>query len=222
MKVLLEDISSKPGMGDRFLAEIRTLARLDHPNIAKLHTAFKVNNQLVMVTEFVEGVDLGERASKGSTPIYKVIGYVQQVLAALGYAHQRGVVHRDIKPSNVMVTPHGNVKLMDFGIAKSNLEPFLTRPGTTVGSLLYMSPEQVRGSAVDARSDLYSLGIVLYELTAGRCPFDSDSTYDVLNAQLNTPPPTPISINPAMPESLNAIILKALEKGARETLPKRA
>src|ERR1700761_2191341 len=181
MKVLLEDIGSQPGIGERFIAEIRTLARLDHPNIAKLHTAFKVQNQLVMVMEFVEGTDLAERAREGSIPLYKVLGYVKQVLSALTYAHNHGVVHRDIKPSNIMVVQQGGVKLMDFGIAKSNAEPLLTRPGTTIGSLAYMSPEQVRGDAVDGRSDIYSMGIVLYELTAGRCPFDSDSTYRIMD-----------------------------------------
>ncbi len=212
MKVLLEDLGSQPGIGDRFIAEIRTLARLDHPNIAKLHTAFKVNNQLVMVMEFVDGVDLADRAREGSIPIYKVVGYVQSVLSALAYAHSHDVVHRDIKPSNIMVTPQGTVKLMDFGIAKSSAEPLLTQPGTTLGSLQYMSPEQVRGTAVDARSDLYSVGVVLYELTAGRRPFQAESTYEILDAQLNAAPPPPITINPSLPNGLNEIILTALEK----------
>ncbi|HEX3682593.1 MAG TPA: protein kinase [Bryobacteraceae bacterium] len=212
MKVLLEDIGSQPGIGERFIAEIRTLARLDHPNIAKLHTAFKVQNQLVMVMEFVEGTDLAERAREGSIPLYKVVGYVKQVLSALTYAHNHGVVHRDIKPSNIMVTQQGGVKLMDFGIAKSNAEPLLTRPGTTMGSLAYMSPEQVRGDAVDGRSDIYSVGVVLYELTAGRCPFESDSTYRIMDAQLNAPPPPPIEFNRALPQAVNDIILTALQK----------
>jgi serine/threonine protein kinase len=212
MKVLLEDIGSQPGIGERFIAEIRTLARLDHPNIAKLHTAFKVQNQLVMVMEFVEGTDLAERAREGSIPLYKVVGYVKQVLSALTYAHNHGVVHRDIKPSNIMVTQQGGVKLMDFGIAKSNAEPLLTRPGTTMGSLAYMSPEQVRGDAVDGRSDIYSVGVVLYELTAGRCPFESDSTYRIMDAQLNSPPPPPIEFNRALPQAINDIILTALQK----------
>lgn len=212
MKVLLEDIGAEGEIAERFIAEIRTLARLDHPNIAKLHTAFKVDKQLVMVMEFVEGVDLADRAREASIPVYKVLGYMQQVLAALSYAHNCGVVHRDIKPSNIMITPQGGVKLMDFGIAKSNAEPLLTVPGTTLGSLLYMSPEQVRGTPVDARSDLYSVGIVLYELTAGRRPFESDSTYGILDAQLNTTPPPPIEINPSLPSALNEVILTALQK----------
>ncbi len=212
MKVLLEDFEAESSLGERFVAEIRTLARLDHPNIAKLHTACKIDNQLVMLMEFVEGTTLGDKAGQSSVPLYKLLDYVNQVLMALGYAHENGVVHRDIKPSNIMITPQGSVKLMDFGIAKSNLEPLLTQPGTTIGSLLYMSPEQVRGTAVDARSDLYSVGIVLYELAAGRRPFEAESTYAVLEAQLNTPPAPPVEVNPSVPKPLNDIILTALEK----------
>jgi serine/threonine protein kinase len=140
------------------------------------------------------------------------LSYVDQALAALSYAHQNGVIHRDIKPSNIMVTRQNVVKLTDFGIAKSTVDPLLTRPGTTLGSLLYMSPEQVRGMAVDARSDLYSVGVVLYELTAGRRPFEADSTSGALEAQVNTPPRPPIEINPALPRALNEIILMALQK----------
>jgi eukaryotic-like serine/threonine-protein kinase len=212
MKVLLEDIDSEPGVSDRFIVEIRTLARLDHPGIAKFYTAFHLRNQLLMVMEYVEGVDLADRACEAAIPVPEVIGYIKQVLAALSYAHKRGVVHRDIKPSNIMVSPQGEVKLMDFGIAKSNTEPRLTRTGATMGSLHYMSPEQVRGDTVDARSDLYSLGIVLYELSAGRCPFEGASTYAILNAQLNTPPRPPIELNRSLPSQLNEIILTALNK----------
>ena len=212
MKVLLADVAAEADLGDRFVGEIRTLARLDHPNIAKFHTAFRVGNQLVMVMEYVEGTTLTERSKQSPMPLDEVLGYISQTLAALGYAHQNGVIHRDIKPSNIMVTPHGVVKLMDFGIAKSSLDPLVTKPGTTMGSMLYMSPEQVRGVGVDARSDLYSMGIVLYELSAGRRPFEGENTFAILDAHLNTPPKAPIELNPALPPALNEIILTALDK----------
>ncbi len=212
MKVLLTDLAAEAELGERFSGEIKTLGRLDHPNIARLHTAFKIDNQLVMIMEFVEGFTLAARAKEGPIPLNEVLSYVTQMLAALSYAHQNGVIHRDIKPSNVMVTPHGIVKLMDFGIAKSNSEPLLTRPGTTMGSMLYMSPEQVRGATVDARSDLYSVGVVLYEITSGHRPFEAENTYAILEAQLNAVPKAPIELNPALPPALNDIIMTALSK----------
>lgn len=212
MKVLLADVAAEADLGDRFIGEIRTLARLDHPNIAKFHTAFKVDNQLVMVMEYVEGFTLSDRGRQAPMPLDEILSYVSQTLGALGYAHQNGIIHRDIKPSNIMVTPHGVAKLMDFGIAKSQLDPLLTRPGTTMGSMLYMSPEQVRGTGVDARSDIYSVGILLYELSAGRRPFEGESTFGILEAHLNTPPKPPIELNAALPQALNDIILTALDK----------
>jgi hypothetical protein len=212
MKVLLPDLSAEPELANRFIGEIRTLASFDHPNIAQLHTAFQVDNQLVMIMEYIEGFTLDQRAKQGPISVDEVVGYITQVLSALSYAHGRGIVHRDMKPSNMMVTPHGIVKVMDFGIAKSAADPHATRPGTTLGSLYYMSPEQVRGSGVDARSDLYSVGVSLYELSAGRKPFQADTTFDILNQQLNTAPQPPIECNPNLPPALNDIILTALAK----------
>ena len=213
MKVLLPDLTAEPDLATRFVSEIRTLASFDHPNIAQLHTALLVDNQLIMMMEFVEGYTLEQMAGQRTQPIHEVAGYVMQALSALAYAHERGVVHRDIKPANLMVTSHGIVKLMDFGIAKSNNENLThTRPGTTIGSMYYMSPEQVRGNAVDARSDLYSMGVVLYELLAGRRPFEADSTFGILNQQLNVAPQPPIEVNPSLPPSMNQVILKAMAK----------
>jgi serine/threonine protein kinase len=212
MKVLLPDLVVEQDLASRFISEIRMLASFDHPNIAQFYTAFQVDNQLVMMMEFVEGYTLEQLATQGPLPESDTINYMQQVLSALSYAHGRGVVHRDIKPANIMLTSHGVVKLMDFGIAKAQREVDLTRPGTTMGSLYYMSPEQVRGEAVDARSDIYSIGIMMYELMAGRRPFEADSAYAILNQQCNVAPQPPVEINPQLPAALSEIILCALQK----------
>ena len=212
MKVLLPDLAAEPDLAARFTGEIRMLASFDHPNIAQLHTALQVDNQLVMVMEFVEGLTLAQRAEQGAIPQADLVTYLQQVLSALSYAHGRGVVHRDIKPANVMVTPGGVVKLMDFGIARSGVESNLTRPGTSMGSLAYMSPEQVRGGTVDARSDIYSTGVMMYELFTGRRPFQADSAYGILNQQCNDAPKPPVEVNPQLPPALSDLILCAMAK----------
>jgi eukaryotic-like serine/threonine-protein kinase len=216
MKILLPDFASDPDLAARFMAEIRTLAGLEHPGIAQLRTAFEYQNQFVMVMEYVEGTTLEKLAAESRIPLEQMLDYASQVLAALSYAHSQGVTHRDIKPANIMITSHGLVKLMDFGIAKSTGDMQLTRPGTTMGSVYYMSPEQVRGGTVDARTDLYSFGVTLYEMLTGRKPFQADTSYSVLNAQLNQAPTPPREINPALSPELNAIVLRAMAKSPEE------
>jgi eukaryotic-like serine/threonine-protein kinase len=215
MKILLPDFATQPELAARFMAEIRTLAGLDHPNITQLRTAFQIQNQFVMVMEFVEGTTLDKLP--GRPTLDQAIDYSLQVLSALSYAHLKGVTHRDIKPANIMITTHGVVKLMDFGIAKSTEDLNLTRPGTTMGSIYYMSPEQVRGGTVDGRSDIYSFGVTLYEMLTGRKPFQAETSYSVLNAQLNEAPAPPVQWNPALSRELNDIVLRAMAKdpGAR-------
>ncbi len=212
MKILLPDFASDLDLAARFMAEIRTLAGLEHPGIAQLRTAFQHNNQFVMVMEYVEGTTLEKLAAQTRLPVDHILDYATQVLAALSYAHGRGVTHRDIKPANIMITTHGVVKLMDFGIAKSTDDMQLTRPGTTMGSVYYMSPEQVRGGTVDARSDLYSFGVTLYEMLTGRKPFQADTSYSVLNAHMNEAPTPPVELDPSISQQLNAIVLRAMAK----------
>ena len=212
MKILLPDFASEPELAARFMVEIRTLAGLEHPNIAQLRTAFQFQNQLVMIMEFVEGAGLDKMGGQSKLALEQVIEYSTQVLSALSYAHGKGVIHRDIKPANIMITTHGLVKLMDFGIAKGQTDMHLTRPGTTMGSVYYMSPEQVRGGTVDARSDIYSYGVTLYEMLTGRKPFQADTSYSVLNAQLNEAPTPPSQLDPSLAAGLNDIVLRAMAK----------
>src|SRR3977135_2853223 len=182
MKVLLPDLPDQKELARRFLREIKVLASLNHPNIAALRTALTVDNQLVMIMECVEGTTLAARLEEGPISWGDALAYMDQVLAALNYAHQKGVIHRDIKPANMMLMPSGAIKLMDFGIARSGSDLGHTVTGTTVGSLAYMSPEQVKCEPIDARSDLYSVGVSLYELVTGQKPFKGDSHFSIMQA----------------------------------------
>ncbi len=213
MKVVLPDLEGDAELADRFVREIKVQASLDHPNIAALHTALRLDNQLLMLMEYVEGVTVEAVLRSGRLPIDKAIDYTAQVLSALAYAHAHGVVHRDLKPANMIITPSGVVKLMDFGIARMAADRKLTQTGRTVGSLYYMSPEQIKGAIdLDPRSDLYSLGISLYEMVTGARPFQGDSEYSIMAANLETTPPPPIQVDPNLPPALSEIILMSLEK----------
>ncbi|MBV8513986.1 MAG: protein kinase [Acidobacteria bacterium] len=212
MKILLPDLTSNQSLADRFLREIRLLATLHHPNIAALRTALTYENQLVMIIEYVEGETIANRIARAPLSTAEVVNYSDQCLAALSYAHKQNIIHRDIKPANMMLTPEGIVKLMDFGIARSNKDGTLTSTGTTLGSLNYMPPEQVRGEAADARSDIYSFGASLYEMLTGKLPFDTDSQYALMTAQLNSDPPPPITLRSDLPPALNQIILMCMAK----------
>ena len=212
MKVLLPDLADQKELADRFLREIKVLASLSHPNIASLRTALTVDNQLVMIMEYVEGTTLAARLEEGPISWGDALAYVDQVLAALAYAHQKNVIHRDIKPANMMLTPSGVIKLMDFGIARSGSDLGHTVTGTTLGSLAYMSPEQVNCGPIDARSDLYSVGVSLYEMVTGQKPFQGDSHFSIMQAQLQQLPRPPVELSSSLPPSLNQIILKAMSK----------
>ena len=212
MKVLLPDLASTQDLAARFLREVKLTASLDHPNICALRTAFSNDNRLYMVMEYVEGTTMATKLDMGPLSVNDAVKYISQVLSAVSYAHQRHIIHRDIKPANMMLTTQGMIKLMDFGIARSGDERGLTMTGTTLGSIGYMSPEQVKGDPTDARSDLYSVGIVLYEFVTGRRPFVANSEYSIMAAHLNQTPKPPLELNPGLPAALNEIILMAIAK----------
>jgi Serine/threonine protein kinase len=212
MKVLLPNLADQKDLGDRFLREIKVLAGLSHPNIAALRTALTINNQLVMILEYVEGTTVAARVEHGAIPCAEAVRYIAQVLSALSYAHKLQIIHRDVKPANMMVAPDGTIKLMDFGIARSNVDLGMTTTGTTLGSLAYMSPEQVKCEPVDARSDLYSVGISFYEMVTGQRPFQSDSNFSIMQAHLQEPPKLPIEVRPDLPVGISEIIMMAMEK----------
>ena len=213
LKILLPDLTGDPDLAERFQREIKVQASLEHPNIAALRTAFRSGNQLLMVMEFVDGVTLEEKLKDGPLPVLQAIDAVRQVLSALEFAHSRGIIHRDIKPANMILNKAGVVKLMDFGIAKAATDHKLTMTGTTMGSLYYMSPEQIQGAAtLDARADLYSVGVTLYQLVTGRRPFDGDSQYAIMAAHLEKTPVPPVTLDPRLPQALNDVILMSVAK----------
>ena len=212
MKILLPDIDPRPDLAERFLREIKVVAALEHPGIASLRTALRANDQILMVMEYVEGASLHWHMQQGRIDPARAVRFTQQALDALGYAHRRGVVHRDIKPSNILVTNDDRVKLTDFGIASRTGDPRLTTEGVALGSLFYMSPEQMKAEAVDARSDLYSLGVTLYEMLTGQPPVQGTSFYSILKAHMEGKPRPAREFAPDLPEELSRIVAKSLEK----------
>ena len=205
---------------DRFLREIRLLATLNHPNISTLHTAFRYEQELVMIMECVEGEDLGRRVAAGLT-LDESLQYARQTLTGLSHAHEHGIIHRDIKPSNIMITPQGQVKLLDFGLALAGgpgagLDQRLTTTGALVGSMHYIAPEQISGAPHDARSDIYAVGVTLYEMITGRLPIEGANHLQVIAGHLQHAPAAPHTLNPQVPAALSAAVMHALRKNPRE------
>jgi eukaryotic-like serine/threonine-protein kinase len=212
MKVVLSDLDQDPDLADRFLREIQVHASLQHPNIAALHTALRIEGRLVMLLELVEGVSLEQMLRDGPIDVCTSAGYIIQVLEALACAHDRGVIHRDIKPANILIASGGVVKLTDFGIARSSGAARLTGTGLAVGTLAYMSPEQILSRPIDTRSDLYSLGLTFYEMVVGSRAMQADTEHALMNAQLSVTPPAPAVVNPLVPVPISAAIMRALRK----------
>jgi len=211
---------SDPESLERFLREIKIHARLSHPNIVAFHDAFQLDGRLVMTAEFVEGTTLAELCSRGPIPSQQAIQVGCDVLAALEEAHALGVVHRGITAEHVIVQQNGESKLGGFGLAKPASDVSLTRAGAVVGDVGYMSPEQVEGvAALDPRSDLYSVGVLLFYALTGKWALSGANGFDVMLAHVKTPPPRPSSLNPGIELELERIILTALAKKPDERFP---
>lgn len=217
IKLLRREFSNRPDVVERFRTEAVALARLNHPHIATLHSFMHHGEQYFMVLEFVRGETLAKViARRGAIPWEEATGLVCQALDGLEHAHRLGVVHRDIKPSNLMITHAGDLKLMDFGIARILERARLTRTGHLIGTLEYMSPEQIQGCDTDARADIYSVGAVFYEMVTGHVPFEKNSDYDLIKSQVEELPSPPRNVMPQLPAALESAMLRALAKRPEE------
>ena len=213
IKMLRPELASQPQVVERFRSEAVTLAKLNHPNIATLYSFLRQGEDFFMVMEFVRGETLDSLIRRsGAMPSDRAIALLCQALEGIDHAHRMGIIHRDVKPANMMLTETGTLKVMDFGIARVLGTSRMTKQGNIVGTIEYMSPEQVRGLETDARSDIYSLGILLYEMLTGRVPFSSDSEYDLMKMQIEDAPEPPRVFSPHIPQAVEQAIMRSLAK----------
>jgi len=217
IKVLPHDKLADDDRKRRFLQEARAASALNHPHIVVLHDISSDGGVDFMVMEYVPGTTLKDRIRSGALPFADVARYGAQIASALAAAHAAGIVHRDIKPANIMITPEGQIKVLDFGLAKltqigpmdsqSETQSMLeTTPGTIAGTVAYMSPEQTRAETLDARTDIFSLGSVLYEAATGRLPFQGPSTLAVMHAIAAEEPPAPSTVRRNLPGKFDLVI----------------
>jgi serine/threonine protein kinase len=225
IKVLAERTAADSERRTRFKREAQSIAALNHPSIVTIHSVEEAEGVLFLTMEYVEGKPLSELIVKGGLPLPQILTFAIALTEAIGAAHQKGITHRDLKPANVMVTTDGRVKVLDFGLAKLMMEPAaveigvtalptaaLTDEGRIVGTPAYMSPEQAESKAADHRSDIFALGVILYELATGERPFKGDSSLSTLAAVLRDTPRPVSEIKPALPPDLSRIVRRCLAK----------
>ena len=223
IKELILSPAADPTALMRFLQEAQVMARTSHPNLVQVHDLEQIGDANYIVLEFVRGRSLRDRLNQGPIPMPQTFAVMHGVLQALDYAHKRSIVHRDMKPENVLLSDEGDVKVADFGIARltddSGAGSTATKTGTTVGTPQYMSPEQVASSKVDGRSDLYSAGIMFYELIVGQPPFtasEADGPFTLMAKHVQAPPKPPSVHKPGLDMRLEEVILKSLSKRPEE------
>ncbi|MEO6952226.1 MAG: serine/threonine-protein kinase [Polyangia bacterium] len=215
VKVLPPELAIHDELKARFVEEARLLALLEHINIVTLNNFTEQGGRLCLIMQFVEGKTFENKVhEQARVPWQEVVRVGIEVAKALEHAHKQGVIHRDIKPSNILVRSDGAVKVTDFGIAKMVGQSKLTSTGQTMGTVRYMSPEQVRGKPLDARSDLYSLGVTLFEGLVGKTPFDGDNQFSIMEQHLHKKPPSLASFGVQVPGPVEAVLRRALEKKA--------
>ncbi|MCA1619413.1 MAG: protein kinase [Acidobacteria bacterium] len=213
IKFLRPELASQAQVVERFRSEAVTLAKLQHPNIATLYSFMRQGDSFIMVLEFVRGNTLDHVIQqRGAIPVDQALPIFCQMLDGIQEAHSEGIIHRDIKPANMMLTERGTLKVLDFGIARILGTARMTRQGNIIGTIEYMSPEQVRGFETDARSDIYSLGMLLYEMLTARCPFDIQNEFELMKAQIEQYPVPPRQLNPAIPEVVEQAIWRSIHK----------
>jgi serine/threonine protein kinase len=216
IKRLRSEYASSPSVLERFRKEAQLQAKLNHPNIAQLYTLLQDGDSLCIVMEFIDGTVMRNFMPM---PWQSAIPVVLQILEALDYAHRRGVLHRDIKPENIVIDREGTVKVMDFGIAHALGAARLTRERVVIGTLEYMPPERILNKEMDQRSDLYAVGVLLFEMLSGRLPFVSESEYELLRAQVETPAPSVGQFVGGIPDFVAEAVRRALEKDANLRYP---